>query len=226
MPLITVLHKQRCLEQQAGKDALANRSGVPVRNDKTTHSYQVALTALAQIREQLGALDDIRDKVALKAKVLPQFTEFLQDYRDSGQRYPNQVLVFCIIWLLDVEDIESAMAWAGLAIEQQQLMPEFFKRDLPTYVLEEIHDWAERQYKAGHSASPYLEQAADLMTAGTWPTTNSIVMGKVYRLCGMHAERGQELKAALDYFEQAQAANEAAGCKTRIKQLKAQLGLE
>ncbi|MDG9666736.1 phage terminase small subunit [Hahella sp. CR1] len=232
MPLLTVQHKQRRLARQAASDALT--AAEMARNASVMHSalsprvrgdYPVALAALTQCREQLAELDSIPDKVALKARVLPQFMDFLQAYRDSGQRYPNEVLVFCVIWLFDVGDIENALSWAGLAIEQQQCMPGHFKRDLPTYVLEEVHDWAERQFKGGDSASPYLDDAAAHLTSQAWPTANDIVAGKLYRQCGLNAEQNVDLNAALAYFEQAQAANPAAGCKTRIAKLQARLGL-
>jgi len=237
MTSIALRHKQKCLEAHATKQAgeveqetapqtaTAVQSSSPVSSAKSKHQQEVALTELQNDLERLSDLEDVADKVALKKnELLPKYLPIVQAYRDSGADYPNELLVRVVIWLIDAEDIETAVELAGFAIAQQQHMPGNFKRDLPTYVVEEITAWSERQYKAKASASPYLDDVAKLVMADFWIVNQPIVLNKLYKLLGLYAECDNQEEQALAWFEKCEEVNpDKSGVKTKIKVLKAKL---
>jgi len=225
---IALRHKAKCLAaaaslvQQAEKET-AKAPKTPVQKSKANHDRTIVETQLERDLELLSERDSVTEKIALKRQLLPNYLPQVDAYLEAGMQHPNPLLVWCLIWLIDVEDIEQALKLAYIAIEQQQLMPERFKRDLPTYVAEALHDWAERQYKDQKSADPYFSEVVKAVDSEHWPVGQIIVQGKLYKLAGLFAERNGELDEAVRWFERAMEANPKAGVKTRLEKLKAKL---
>ena len=130
----------------------------------------------------------------------------------------------CAVWSIDAGDMETALRLSSAAISQQQLAPEHFKRDLTTFIIEEVADWAERQIKAGLSASPYVDDVCNKIESGQWLSDNVIALGKVFKNAGINAEKNGDDKEALEYFRRALDENEKSGVKKRIKDLEEKLG--
>lgn len=233
---ITVKHKQarlalldKKLEAEAEKKgklrpATVLRPASRARGKAKTDGDVIAV-ALAQDLDALKELKAVKDKVALKVQLLPKWLEVVKSYRESGAQHPFEPLVRTIIWLLDAEQIDVALENADFAIAQQQHMPDEFKRDLPTYVAEEIHNWAERQLKAGHSAEPYLSQLIERLESKAWLVTQVIVLSKIYKLAGMFAEvEGDLKKAEAAYLKCIDANPVGHGVKGKLAKVQAQLG--
>jgi Phage small terminase subunit len=224
-------HKQKRLaieaEKQQGKteaqaQAVVMSSGkIPSEHDRNT-----LLAALDQDLERLHNRESKAEKIKLKAdELMPKYLPHVDTYLASGGRYPNPLLVWCAIWAIDVDDLDTALRLADACVEQQQLAPQHFKRDLPTYLAEEIADWAERQLKAERSGSPYIDEVCNRLKQSTWASSNVIMRGKAFKVAGQLAEANGDDKEALAYFIQAQEENEKAGCKGRIKKLEEKLGV-
>ncbi|WP_299594328.1 phage terminase small subunit [uncultured Microbulbifer sp.] len=224
---IALRHKAKCLaaaeRQQITESKAAEAPKTPVQKSKANHDRTIVETQLERDLELLSERDNVAEKIALKRQLLPNYLPQVDAYLEAGMQHPNPLLVWCLIWLIDVEDIEQALKLANIAIEQQQLMPERFKRDLPTYVAEALHDWAERQYKDQKSADPYFSEVVDAVHSERWPVAQIIVQGKLYKLAGLFAERNGETEKAVQWFERAMEANPRAGVKTRLEKLKTQL---
>lgn len=219
MPLITLQHQQRKRAKAEAKKL--GQENTAARVSPPAGDAAVIDAALQADLSLLSERTDVKEKIALKRQLLPKYLPYVQAYRAAGEHYPNPLLVYCLVWLLDVEDIEAALDLAHFAIEQQQHLPERFNRDLPTFVAETVHDWAERQYKAQQSASPYLDQVLESVYSDRWPIGNIIVRGKLFKLAGLFADRNGDIKAAMNWYERALEANEKAGVKTRLKELQA-----
>ncbi|NIB44782.1 terminase [Pseudomaricurvus alkylphenolicus] len=230
MAIITKLHQQRCRElerqkregeTQAEESVVIRSAGIiPNANEHTT-----LLVALEQDLDRLSTRKKVEEKIALKRdELLPKYVPKVMAYLESGALHSNPLLVWCAIWAIDADDLEVALPLCDAAIEQQQNAPAHFKRDLPTYFTEAISDWAERQYKAGQSASPYIDEVCQRVTSNTWPVAQVIARGKPFRIAGMIAEQHGELPEALAFYRQAQEENERAGVKTRLDKLAAKLG--
>lgn len=234
--LITLKHKQARLaklaEMQAaeaskkGKPAVVLRQ--PARNQakgKAKTDGDVIAAALAQDLDALKELTSVDDKIALKKQLLPKWQQVVDDYRASGAQHYFEPLVRYVIWLLDCEQIDAAMEYAEFAIAQQQHMPEGFKRDLPTYVAEEVHKWAERQFKGGHSAEPFYSQVIERIESRAWLVQQVIVVSKIYRLAGMFAERDGDMeKAQAAYLKCIEVNPEKHGVKGKLAAVQAKLG--
>ncbi|MFS1525811.1 phage terminase small subunit [Microbulbifer sp. 2304DJ12-6] len=223
MPFITLQHQQRA-RARAAAQASAAAPTVSAQSD-VAHSpdRSVIAAALEADLQLLSERANVQEKIALKRQLLPKYLPHVKVYRESGAQYPNPLLVSCLIWLLDVEDIEQALELAALAIAQQQQLPARFNRDLSTFVAETLHDWAERQYMANRSASPYFEQVLENVEQGTWPVTQIIVLGKLYKLAGLICDQQEDFARAVHWYEKATAANDKAGVKTRLESARKKL---
>lgn len=224
MPLITLQHQQRKrAEQEAkqlGRDTAAARVSTAAQVAPLAGDAAVIDAALQADLQLLSEHTDVKEKVALKRQLLPKYLPYVQAYREAGEHYPNPLLVYCLVWLLDVEDIEAALDLAGFAIEQQQHLPERFNRDLTTFVVETLHDWAERQYKAEQSAEPYLGQVLAAVRDERWIVTQPIVLNKLYKIAGLFAERNGDTDAAVHWFQLCEEVNPGkSGIKTRLQNL-------
>ncbi|WP_299945938.1 phage terminase small subunit [uncultured Microbulbifer sp.] len=226
MPFITLQHQARARARTAAQAAAAASTAVAVAAQTTVLQSPDRTVIEAALQADLQLLSEranVQEKIALKRQLLPKYLPHIQDYRESGAQYPNPLLVYCLIWLLDVEDIEQALELAALAIAQQQQLPARFNRDLPTFVAETLHDWAERQYMANRSASPYYEQVLENVEQGIWPVTQIIVLGKLYKLAGLICDQQEDFARAVHWYEKATAANDKAGVKTRLESARKKL---
>ncbi|MBL4761382.1 MAG: terminase [Gammaproteobacteria bacterium] len=175
-------------------------------------------TALISLKANLDLLKgrSIPEKIELKKALVPIYKGFIQDYIDNEENFKNEVLVTMIIWLLDVEDIECALQFAFVAIEQNQSMPERFKRDLVTYVVETVCTWAELQYEKELSSSPYFDEVLDMIVSGEWSVSQMIVDSKCYRIAGMISQREGEYQKAVEWYEMCMKVNpKGHGVKTK-----------
>ncbi|MGH1374408.1 MAG: phage terminase small subunit [Cellvibrionaceae bacterium] len=229
MPLITKQHQQRCVAKQTaldeGKSEAQAQSVAFVKTKATEHDRQVLLSALDQDLDRLGALESVAEKIKLKRdELLPKYLPHVDAYLESGASYPNAMLVRCAIWCLDVEDLDNTIRLVDECIKQHQDSPANFSRDLSGFFIEQVAAWADGQLQKGDSGSPYIDQVCLRVSDGAWPTTNIIGKGKAFKVAGQLAEKNGDKKEALEYYRQAQEANDKAGCKGRIKELAKTLG--
>lgn len=222
---LAMKHKKRALAK--AENAKARAAGIRPAPVVSPDNYdlQVAIASLDRDLDRLSALDSVADKITLKAnELLPKYLPFVDASLAAGELHQNPVLVRSAMWALDVDDMETGMRLADACVAQQQLAPEHFKRDLPTFFAETVADWAERQLKENASGSPWIDQVCERLADNTWPTTNDIVRGKVFKVAGQLAEANGDRQAALDHYRRAQEENPRAGCKQRIDKLTTQLG--
>ncbi|WHI45029.1 phage terminase small subunit [Microbulbifer sp. VAAF005] len=235
MPFITVAHQNKCkakaAKEKAEQQALENHAvlfadniapqSAPTNVEDSAASHEVIEVSLDRDLELLKERTNIADKVDLKRQLLPKYLPFVKKYRESGEHYKNLVLVYCTLWAMDVEDIELALDLAKFAVEQQQKLPHYFKSDdLQTFVAESLHDWALKQYKNNTTASPYFDEVLELVTNNSWPIINTIVLGKLYKMAGLFAEKAGDQESAFKWYHSAEEANpRKAGVKTRLEAL-------
>ena len=222
-------HKQKCLAiaaQKKGEQATLVGSTPVMIDAPDSHDRATLLAALDQDLERLSAVASVEAKAEMKKnELLPKYMPHVNGYLNSGARYPNAVLVRCAIWSIDAGDMEQGMALVEACIDQQQLLPDYFKRDIVTYFTESIADWAEAQLTSGDSGSPYIDLVCEHLSEQRWLTTNVIARGKAFKVAGLTAEARGDDRSALAYYHQAQDENDRAGCKGRIKKLQEKLGL-
>ncbi|MGB4488687.1 MAG: phage terminase small subunit [Pseudomonas veronii] len=172
--------------------------------------------ALAQDLERVSAINSRELRQQLKRdELLPKYLDYVQRYRDSGLSFPNSVVMQVLVWLFDTVQFEAGLDLANFAMEQNQPMPERFKRDVPTFVADAVIEWAEAEQKAGRSPEPYV---SDLLPRvdGEWELTEQIP-AKYHKLIGIRAMADKDWAKAITHFERATELHAAAGVGTRLE---------
>lgn len=160
---LALAHKRRVREQGAAAAATGARAYTPATALAGPANAQKHLalmtTALDADLERISAINSREARQALKRdELLPKYLDYVQRYRESGLNHPNPVLMQVLVWLFDTAQFEAGIELADFAIGQGQQLPERFKRDVQTFVADELIDWAEAEHKAGRSPEPYVSQ--------------------------------------------------------------------
>ncbi|EEN5588384.1 phage terminase small subunit [Salmonella enterica] len=156
-------------------------------------SMHIKLAALDIDVKKLRGLTRIADRLDMKRdELLPRWEPVAREYVESGKAYPNPILVYCIIWLIDVKRFDTALAWADLAIAQGQEMPPNIKSRIPAFIAASIYDWAETEAEAGRTVEPYFQQVFDKV-AHHW-RLNERIASKYYRFAALWLLRDHDGK--------------------------------
>ena len=171
--------------------------------------------ALDQDLERLSAIKGLAGRQSLKRdELLPKYQEYVQRYCESGMSFPNRVLVQVMVWLFDTEQFEDGLELADFAMEQGQVMPERFKRDIQTFVADAVVEWAMVEYQANRSPEPYLSNLLPRVD-GEWQLTEQIP-AKYHKLIGIRAMEAKAWETALQHFERATDLYPKVGVDTRM----------
>lgn len=156
-------------------------------------SMHIKLAALDIDVKRLRSLTTLADRIDMKSNdLLPKWEPVVREYVESGKAYPNPILVYCIIWLIDVRRFDTALAWADLAIQQGQEMPPNIKSKMPAFIAASIYDWAEVEAEAGRTVEPYFQQVFDKV-AHHWRLHERIA-SKYYRFAALWLLRDEDGK--------------------------------
>ncbi len=165
--------------------------------------------------ERIGNIDSREQRQQLKRnELLPKYLEYVQRYRDSGLNYPNPVLMYVLVWLFDTVQFTQGLELADFAISQGQELPERFNRNIPTFVADEVIDWAEAEYKAGRSPEPYVSNLLHRVD-GEWQLFERIP-ARYHKQLGLLAMDRKDWTAAILHFERAETLYSSIGVGTRL----------
>lgn len=171
--------------------------------------------ALDQDLERLSAINGLAGRQLLKRdELLPKYQDYVQRYCESGLNFPNRVLVQVMVWLFDTAQFEDGLELADFAMEQGQVMPERFKRDIPTFVADAVIEWANAEQDARRSPEPYVSNLLPRVD-GEWQLTEQIP-AKYHKLLGIRAMECQDWPIAIGHFERATELYSAVGVGTRL----------
>lgn len=171
--------------------------------------------ALAGDLERIGAINSREQRQTLKREeLLPKYLEYVQRYRDSELNFPNSVLAYVLIWLFDTEQFTQGLELADFAMSQGQALPERFNRDIPTFVADQVIDWAEAEFKARRSPEPYVSNLLPRVD-GEWQLFERIP-ARYHKLLGLIALNRQDWPVAIAHFERAETLYESIGVGTRL----------
>ena len=219
---LALAHKRRMI---AEGPAVAVASAKPVAYSSETalsspangkKHLKLMEDALVQDLERIGAINSRELRQQLKRdELLPKYLDYVQRYRDSGLSFPNQVVMQALVWLFDTAQFEAGLDLANFAMSQDQQLPERFKRDVPTFVADEVIDWAEAEYKAKRSPEPYLSDLLPLVD-GEWQLFERIP-ARYHKQIGILALDQRDFAKAITHFERAEALFESIGVGTRLE---------
>lgn len=210
---------ERVAARRALKDGNSQQSSSTVQQT-ATQGLEHFQTVIAAYVEKMRDIEDINDRIPLKAEAVSEVEPFVSDYVAKEANYPNSVAVRYTIWLFDLGDIATAVPLALHLIEQGiHVTPAEFNSDLPTFVCDQVYDWANSQLKANKSAGPYLHNVVETMLKAGWDM-HEAVRGKMVAMLGKHYEQAGQEEEAIKTYEMALIKNEGAGVKTRLDKLK------
>jgi len=232
---LALAHKRRVREQGAAAAATGARAYTPATALAGPANAQKHLalmtTALDADLERISAINSREARQALKRdELLPKYLDYVQRYRESGLNHPNPVLMQVLVWLFDTAQFEAGIELADFAIGQGQQLPERFKRDVQTFVADELIDWAEAEHKAGRSPEPYVSQLLPRVD-GNWdgfkqggeserPAPWQLferIPARYQKLLGVLAMDRKDWAAAVEHLNRATELYPEIGVKTRLE---------
>ncbi|EPP0959650.1 phage terminase small subunit [Cronobacter turicensis] len=189
---------QRHSQRIATEQQLLRREAV-----ERAESLHLQIQALNSDVAHVRSLPTNADREAYKRDVLlPRWMPTVESYLEGGKVYPNPVFAWCVVWLFDAGDFEKALAWADIAIEQQQPTPENIRSHFPAFVADTVLSWAEATAAAGESVEPYFSQTFEKVTQ-CWRLHEQIT-AKWFKFAGLmmlRDDEGQPRATALDDVE-------------------------
>ncbi|UIP32565.1 phage terminase small subunit [Stutzerimonas kunmingensis] len=232
---LALAHKRRVREQGAAAAATGARAYTPatalVGPANAQKHLALMTTALDADLERISAINSREARQALKRdELLPKYLDYVQRYRESGLNHPNPVLMQVLVWLFDTAQFEAGIELADFAIGQGQQLPERFKRDVQTFVADELIDWAEAEHKAGRSPEPYVSQLLPRVD-GNWdgfkqggeserPAPWQLferIPARYHKLLGVLAMDRKDWGAAVEHLNRATELYPEIGVKTRLE---------
>ncbi len=232
---LALAHKRRVREQGAAAAATGARAYTPATALAGPANAQKHLalmtTAMDADLERISAINSREARQALKRdELLPKYLDYVQRYRESGLNHPNPVLMQVLVWLFDTAQFEAGIELADFAIGQGQQLPERFKRDVQTFVADELIDWAEAEHKAGRSPEPYVSQLLPRVD-GNWdgfkqggeserPSPWQLferIPARYHKLLGVLAMDRKDWGAAVEHLNRATELYPEIGVKTRLE---------
>lgn len=181
------LAKQRqamLAKQQSRSSSVSTASEEP-------KSLHLLLHELDSDLKELKTFNRIEDKVKHKREhLIPKFKPYIEEYLASGEQYDNPLFAQMVIWLFDVEDLETAIEWCQTAIDRELDTPERFKRDFATFCADEVLAWSERMAAQGHSVEPYFSQVF-IKVREEW-RINEKLTAKWFKFAGLHLLRDKD----------------------------------
>ncbi|MFT6986896.1 MAG: hypothetical protein ACJAT7_002746 [Psychromonas sp.] len=183
------LRKQRdaLLNKQSGKSEIHQPSGAEPK------SLHLLLVELANDEKVLKGFNRIEDKVEHKRDVLvPKYKRAVEEYLESGERFDNPLFAIMIVWLFDIDDLETAIDWCNKAIERELDTPSRFKRDFATFCADEVLKWCEKMAAQGHSIEPFFSHTFKKVRE-EW-RINEALTAKWYKFAGLMLLRDEDGK--------------------------------
>lgn len=164
--------------------------------------------------------EGIDKRNAFTKTVIADFYPFIDDAIKNKTDYNDNILVDLLIWLFNAGDVVKGIDLALLLIEQDKQMPENFSVNLPTFVCDQIYDWANKLLEKEESATPYIDTVAEKIAVLDMPL---VVYSKTLAMAAKHKlldNTPESLKAGVGYCEKAMQINpEKHGVKTLLGKL-------
>ncbi|CDT98592.1 putative phage gene [Vibrio coralliirubri] len=224
----------------ARKQLLAKESRKANRatNVAKPNSLHLLLAELETDLKVLSGFNRIDEKVNHKRDVLvPKYREAIEEYLAGDEQFDNPLFTQMVIWLFDIDDLETAIKWCDIAIERGLDTPERFKRDFATFCADEVLKWSERMASHGHAIEPFFSHVfANLVPDENgekpkWAITEKL-SAKWFKFAGLYLLRNEQgdvhagsvgdtetLEKAKNFLLKAQDEHPAIGVKTMIDKI-------
>ena len=210
-------------KKRAIKEAVrAGEANVPMTE---MHQHKLMLGKLRIDLRRLKMIKATDTKVELKrTQLLPEYADYIAGVLEADVGQPDDVLLYNMVWQIDVGDYTKALQIGEYAIRHGLKMPERFQRDVPGLLAEYIcNDLLkgdpESVAKATAENAAMLQQLYDLVSAFDM---HDAIKVKLLKACGL-AVKDTDPAIAVTFFKKVYAMDARSGVATLIKQLDKQL---
>lgn len=182
--------------------------------------FDLLLEAVKQDREKLHGIPQGPERNERKRELVKNYLPAVEAYLAGEKKFRNPVLSQVMIWLFDLGDIDQAMRLARVAVEQNQPMPDGFKRDIRTGVADLVLDWVNT--RENQPVEPYFSEIYALIFPAEgigWQIHDDIKI-KYIKIAIARAEAEQDVRKALQLCKFAESIDPK---KAQVKTRKAQL---
>lgn len=213
-------HHTRILRERKAQEALDAARKETASAKAPSAEQKLLLTALERDCLSLSDLPQGPARLERKRELVKIWLPVVEKYQASGEKYRNPVLTQVMIWLFDCSDIDAAMRLARLAVEQEQPLPERFKRDVRTGVADLVMNWINT--RNGQPIEPYFSEIfGQIFTADGpgWAIHDEIKI-KYLKIAIREAEKNGDLNLALKHCFMAERISPQ---KAKVKTKKAEL---
>ncbi|MGS0744012.1 phage terminase small subunit [Glaciimonas sp. GG7] len=101
-------------------------------------AYELMLYKLADDRRRLKQIQSVKQKIALKAEMLPDYQDWIAGVLSAGKGGQDDVLTTLLVWYIDVGEYARAVQVADYAITHKLTLPDQYNRDIPTLLMDEF----------------------------------------------------------------------------------------
>ena len=181
---------------------------------------------LHQDRRRLKGIQSNERKAELKRQLLPDYQGWIDGVLAADTGRPDEVFITCMIWTIDIGQIEGALPLAEYVLRHDLQLPDAYQRTPAALVVEEICNPALLAIKLDDRARPLpaelLKQVEALTRNADMPDQ---VRAKLYKLMGLTLRHDDQdaRQQALSYLMRAMALNAGAGVKREIEILRRQI---
>lgn len=179
--------KRRKLAEKAKAAANAQRKKKEEKRQaelpNAQKEFELLLNSVRRDAERVSKLPRGSQRVELKKELLTEYLPAIEKYLE-GEAYRNEVFAWVIVWLWDVCNIDLALKYTRIAIEQGQIMPERFKSTVAEFAARKMRDFAEQeQFSTDKEIAAF---ALFIENTGEWSLPEPLIaelyaaLGKVY----------------------------------------------
>ncbi|MGI4815406.1 MAG: phage terminase small subunit [Janthinobacterium lividum] len=178
--------------------------------------YELMLAKLATDRRRLKSIQSVKQKITVKAELLPEYAEYVAGALQGGRGAQDDVLVTIMVWRIDAGDYAGALAIADYALSHRLTLPDQYERSMATVIAEEFAEAALAACAAGNAfPAEQLERVAELTSTADM---HDQVRAKLHKALAYAAQETRPADA-LAHLRSALALNERVGVKKDIDRL-------
>lgn len=154
-------------------------------------SLHLLLNEMDNDLKRLKALTRTDDKITLKRdELVPKYRPSVEEYLKGDELFDNPLFSYMIVWMFDIDELETAIKWCDTAIEKGFDTP--FKRDFATFCADQVLKWAERMSATGHAIEPYFSDVF-AKVRDKW-RINEQLTAKYFKFAGLFLLRDEDGK--------------------------------
>lgn len=146
-------------QQQAEKAAQASPHGEMVGGQ-----FELMMAQLHAHSRSLKAMQSVELKIEAKRKMLPDFDAYIAGVLEADAGVQDPLITTMLVWHLDVGEWAKALILAAYCMRHGLVLPDQYKRNLPTMLLDEVADAAIHGKLQGVDALATLAKVDELTT--------------------------------------------------------------